>query len=154
MENQTMEDKLFDAWCAVHNYLGLLIFIDIENMKRKIINKDSLKRKIESMSDSLISKVEKNKSKDERNEEFMSYYNTDPQLHRELIIKEYTSEYNRRFPILCDFYDEMKSHKKNVILVLEKLQTRKNKSKEELDAIRFIREYSKTILPKDESFSR
>jgi hypothetical protein len=136
-----MEKEIDKVWRSVHGNLGMTIYWDIQQTKQKLINKDSIKRKMESMTDSLISRIIKNPNTDMCDENFITQYNKNPQLYREVIIEEYISGYESKFHPLYDFNQEIRSHKENVKITLERLKRRKNKTKEEYDSINVIKEY-------------
>ena len=68
---------------------------------------------------------------------------------REAIVRRFEYEYKRCFPVLSDFNNEIKSHKKNVDNILHKLTKKGNnntRSEEEKEAIKFLREYLNSDL--------
>ena len=126
--------------------LGMTIYWDIQKIKKKLVNDTSINKKMESMTDSLIKKVIKNPKMDMSDENFISLYNENPQIYRKTIIDEYTREYKEKFHSLYDFYEELNSHKNNINNILNRLQNRKGKTKEDYDAIDDIKNYLKSII--------
>ena len=135
-----------DVWRTVHAMLGMTIYWDIQKIKKKLVNDTSINKKMESMTDSLIKKVIKNPKMDMSDENFISLYNENPQIYRKTIIDEYTREYKEKFHSLYDFYEELNSHKNNINNILNRLQNRKGKTKEDYDAIDDIKNYLKSII--------
>ena len=135
-----------DVWRTVHAMLGMTIYWDIQKIKKKLVNDTSINKKMESMTDSLIKKVIKNPKMDMSDENFISLYNENPQIYRKTIIDEYTREYKEKFHYLYDFYEELNSHKNNINNILNRLQNRKGKTKEDYDAIDDIKNYLKSII--------
>ena len=135
-----------DVWRTVHAMLGMTIYWDIQKIKKKLVNDTSINKKMESMADSLIKRVIKNPKMDMSDENFISLYNENPQIYRKTIIDEYTREYKEKFHSLYDFYEELNSHKNNINNILNRLQNRKGKTKEDYDAIDDIKNYLKSII--------
>jgi len=135
-----------DVWRTVHAMLGMTIYWDIQKIKKKLVNDTSINKKMESMADSLIKRVIKNPKMDMSDENFISLYNENPQIYRKTIIDEYTREYKEKFHSLYDFYEELNSHKNNINIILNRLQNRKGKTKEDYEAIDDIKNYLKSIF--------
>lgn len=142
------ETKTEDGWWIVHSKLGMTIYWDIQTMKQRFKNKESLKRKMESMADSLIKRVIKDPNIDYFSEDFMSYYNTDPEFYKNLIVEEYTREYENKFHILYDFHNELDSHKENIEVLLKRIKIKKDKTDEDYKYIEFLKDYIKTMKEK------
>jgi hypothetical protein len=145
-----MENEIDVTSDAVQCYLGLYIYIDVTNIKKRIVNGDKLKQKIESMTDSLIERVQSSSILNDNDGEgsFLSFYNSNPQMYREVIVRRYEYEYKRCFPVLSEFNNEIKSHKEKVGNILHKLTKKGNKtrSEEEKEAIKFLRGYLNSDL--------
>jgi hypothetical protein len=144
------EDKINDGWRTVHAKLGMTIYWDIQSLKQRFKNKESLKIKMESMTDSLINRLIKNPKIDPFSEDFMSYYNTDPTFYKKLITDEYISEYENKFYLLYDFHNELETHKNNIGAILKRIKTKKDKTEEDYKYVEFLKGYILTI---EEKFS-
>ena len=145
MENITEIEK--DVWGHVHSLFGLSIHMEIQKIKRQIKNKDKVKIKMESMTDSLIKKIYKKLNKDlceEDREDYLNFlqeYNTNPDVYKKVITEEYTTEYYKKFHPLYDFELEKKSHMENVDRILQQMKKIKNRTKEENEAIEYLKNY-------------
>jgi len=141
-------EELSNAWWIVHSSLGMTIYWDIQGLKVRLKNKDAIKRKMVSMSKTLIERVKKDPKIDPFSEGFMDHYNSDPSLYMGLIIEEYTNEYENTFHILYDFHIELENHKSNMERILKKIKGKKGKTEEEHKYIDFLNEYIITIKDK------
>jgi hypothetical protein len=142
------EDKINDGWRTVHNKLGMTIYWDIQSLKKRFENKEPLKIKMESMTDSLINRLIKNPKIDYFSEDFMSYYNTDPTFYKKLITDEYIREYENKFHLLYDFHNELETHKNNIEVILGRIKTKKDKTEEDYKYVEFLKDYILTIKEK------